>query len=46
MKILGGIAAATGLSCCGCIALCKKEEEGKEYNEQKDDGEAPTSYPM
>ena len=26
-KILGGFAAATGLTCFGCFALCKKEEE-------------------
>ena len=43
MKILGGVAAATGLSCFGCCALCKKEED-KEYNEQKDEIEVQSTY--
>lgn len=43
-KILGGFAAATGLTCFGCCAMCKDKDEEKQYNEQNDEIEVQQTY--
>ena len=37
MKIIGVFVGATGITCCGLLALCKKDDEEEKYAEQKDE---------